>query len=176
MNEHPRYAASLHVPDHSVAHTAADFVYEIAKVYGKSRLELLAIQAQGLLKAARDAALRTGSEAPEKAQAAAAFAREAAVELFSIAKEKGRARPKRPGQARASSAKSCVLKAISRGDTRSRRVKLDASVYDAGSLKVPGLLFARPRTRAPGAQRKTTPERAASIWRRSARRDTACDR
>jgi len=89
LKEHPRYAASLHVPAHSVAHTAADLVYEIAKVYGKSRFELLAIQAQELVKAVRDAALRTGSEAPEKAQAAATLAREAAGELLAIAKEKG---------------------------------------------------------------------------------------
>jgi hypothetical protein len=88
LAENPRYAAALHVPDHSVAHTGADFIYEIGKVYGKSKLELFAIQAQSVLKSARDLALKTGSEAPEKAQAAAAFAREAAVELFTIAKEK----------------------------------------------------------------------------------------
>jgi len=100
LSKNPRYAASLHVPAHTVAHTAADLVYEIAKVYGKSPLELLAIQAQGLLTGLRDGLLRTGSEAPEKAQAAAAFAREAAVELFSIAKEKA------PGAAEAALGKA----------------------------------------------------------------------
>ena len=75
-------------------------VYEIAKVYGKSRFELLSIQAQGVFKALRDGALRTGSEAPEKAQAAVALAREAAVELLSIAKEKG------PGAAEAALGKA----------------------------------------------------------------------
>src|SRR5262249_54553446 len=88
LKQNPRYAASLHLPAHAVAHTAADLVYEVAKVYGKSKLELLAIQARGLLTAARDRALKRGSDAPEKAQAAAAFAREAAVELYGIAKEK----------------------------------------------------------------------------------------
>jgi hypothetical protein len=88
LGKNPRYAATLHVPGHTVAHTAADLVYEVAKVYGKSKLQLLAIQAQGLVKAASELALKTGSEAPEKAQAAAVFAREAAKELYSIAKEK----------------------------------------------------------------------------------------
>ncbi|HYP90921.1 MAG TPA: hypothetical protein VEQ59_22295, partial [Polyangiaceae bacterium] len=100
LNEHPRYAASLHVPAHTVAHTAADLVYEIAKVYGKSRFELLSLQAQGIFTALRDGALRTGSEAPEKAQAAVAFAREAAAELLTIAKEKG------PGAAEAALGKA----------------------------------------------------------------------
>jgi predicted nucleotide-binding protein (sugar kinase/HSP70/actin superfamily) len=100
LKEHPRYAASLHVPDHQVAHTAADLVYEIAKVYGKSRFELWALEAQNLLKSARDLALKTSSEAPEKAQAAAAFAREASVELFAIAKEKA------PGAAEAALGKA----------------------------------------------------------------------
>jgi hypothetical protein len=100
LDEHPRYAASLHVPPHAVAHTAADLVHEIAKVYGKSRFELFSIHAQSAFKALRDGALRTGSEAPEKAQAAVAFAREAAVELFSIAKEKG------PGAAEAAFGKA----------------------------------------------------------------------
>ncbi|HYJ09076.1 MAG TPA: 2-hydroxyglutaryl-CoA dehydratase [Polyangiaceae bacterium] len=100
LSQHPRYAASLHVPGHSAAHTAADLVYEVAKVIDKSTLELLAIQLQSTLKGARDLALKTGSEAPEKAQAAALFAREAAVELFSIAKEKG------PGAAEAALGKA----------------------------------------------------------------------
>ncbi|HEY6078138.1 MAG TPA: 2-hydroxyglutaryl-CoA dehydratase, partial [Polyangiaceae bacterium] len=100
LKDHPRYAASLYVPDHSVAHTAADLVYEVAKVYGKSRLEILAIQAGSVLASARDSLLRTGSEAPEKAQAAAAFAREAALELFSIAKERA------PGAAEAALGKA----------------------------------------------------------------------
>jgi predicted nucleotide-binding protein (sugar kinase/HSP70/actin superfamily) len=100
LSQHPRYAASLHVPGHSAAHTAADLVYEVAKVIDKSKLELLAIQLQSTLKGARDLALKTGSEAPEKAQAAAVFAREAAVELFSIAKEKG------PGAAEAALGKA----------------------------------------------------------------------
>ncbi len=88
LKQNRSYAAPLHLPGHAAAHTAADLVHEVAKVYGKSKLEILTIQAQGLLKAARELALKTGSEAPEKAQAAAAFAREAAVELLSIAKEK----------------------------------------------------------------------------------------
>jgi predicted nucleotide-binding protein (sugar kinase/HSP70/actin superfamily) len=100
LSKHPRYAASLHLPPHAVAHTAADLVYEIAKVYGKSPLELLANRARGLVQSLREGALRTGSEAPEKAQAAAAFAREAAVELFSIAKEKA------PGAAEAALGKA----------------------------------------------------------------------
>jgi hypothetical protein len=100
LKNNPRYAASLHVPAHSVAHTAADLVYEVAKVIDKSKLELLAIQAQSTLKAVRDLALKTGSEAPEKAQAAAAFAREAAVELYGIAKEKA------PGAAEAAFSKA----------------------------------------------------------------------
>jgi predicted nucleotide-binding protein (sugar kinase/HSP70/actin superfamily) len=100
LNDNPRYAASLHVPAHSVAHTAADLVYEIAKVYGKSRLEILAIQAGQALSAAKSSLLKTGSEAPEKAQAAAKLAREAAAELMSIAKEKG------PGAAEAALGKA----------------------------------------------------------------------
>jgi hypothetical protein len=100
LKENPRHAATLHVPEHSVAHTAADLVYEIAKVIDKSRLELIGIQAQRTFKAARELALKTGSEAPEKAQAAVAFAREAAVELYSIAKEKG------PGAAEAALGKA----------------------------------------------------------------------
>lgn len=100
LKQNPSYAAPLHLPPHTVAHTAADLVYEVAKVYGKSKLELLAIQAQGVLRAVSDYALKTGSEAPEKAQAAAAFAREAAVELFGIAKEKA------PGAAEAALGKA----------------------------------------------------------------------
>ena len=83
-----------------MAHTAADLVYEIAKVIDKSKLELLAIQAQRTFKAVRDLALKTGSEAPEKAQAAVAFAREAAVEIYGIAKEKA------PGAAEAALSKA----------------------------------------------------------------------
>ena len=54
----------------------------------------------GVLKAVSDYALKTGSEAPEKAQAAAAFAREAAKELLGIAKEKA------PGAAEAALGKA----------------------------------------------------------------------
>jgi predicted nucleotide-binding protein (sugar kinase/HSP70/actin superfamily) len=100
LKQNPRYASPLHLPPHSVAHTAADLVHEIAKVYGKSKLQLLAIQAQSLLTALRDSALKTGSQGPEKAQAAAAFAREAALELFTIAKEKA------PGAAEAALGKA----------------------------------------------------------------------
>jgi hypothetical protein len=100
LKDNPRYAAPLHLPEHSVAHTAADLVYEIAKVVDKNKLELLAIQARRTFKAARDLALKTGSEAPEKAQAAAAFAREAALELYGIAKEKA------PGAAEAALGKA----------------------------------------------------------------------
>jgi hypothetical protein len=100
LKQNPRYAASLHLPPHSVAHTAADLVYEVAKVYGKSKLEILAIQAKGALTAFGAFALKTGTEAPEKAQAAAAFAREAAVELYGIAKEKA------PGAAEAALGKA----------------------------------------------------------------------
>jgi hypothetical protein len=88
LSENPRYASSLHLPPHAGAHTGADLIHEIAKVYGKSKLQLVAIQAQSAFSALRASALKTGSEAPEKAQAAVAFAREAAVELFTIAKEK----------------------------------------------------------------------------------------
>jgi hypothetical protein len=100
LQDNPRYAAPLYLPDHTVAHTAGDLVHEIAKVIDKSKLQLLAIQAQRALVSMRDLALKTGSEAPEKAQAAAAFAREAAVELYSIAKEKG------PGAAEAALGKA----------------------------------------------------------------------
>jgi predicted nucleotide-binding protein (sugar kinase/HSP70/actin superfamily) len=100
LQNNSRYASPLHLPPHAVAHTAADLVYEIAKVIDKSKLELLGIQARSALKAVRDLALKTGSEAPEKAQAAAAFAREAAVELFGIAKEKA------PGAAEAAFSKA----------------------------------------------------------------------
>ena len=100
LDENPRYAASLHLPPHAAAHTGGDLVHEIAKVYGKSKLQLAAIQAQSLLNGVKNLALKTGSEAPEKAQAAAAFAREAAVELFTIAKEKG------PGAAEAALGKA----------------------------------------------------------------------
>jgi DNA-binding transcriptional MerR regulator len=96
----PRYAAPLYLPPHSVAHTAADLVHDIAKVYGKTKLQLAVIRAQSILNGARELALKTGTEAPEKAQAAAAFAREAAVELFTIAKEKG------PGAAEAALGKA----------------------------------------------------------------------
>jgi predicted nucleotide-binding protein (sugar kinase/HSP70/actin superfamily) len=89
LKANPRYAAPLYLPGHTVAHTAGDLVHEIAKVIDKSKLELAAITAQRTLVAIRDAALKSGSEAPEKAQAAVAFAREAAVELYTIAKEKG---------------------------------------------------------------------------------------
>ena len=100
LDENPRYAASLHLPPHAAAHTGGDLVHEIAKVYGKSKLQLAAIQAKSLLNGVKNLALKTGSEAPEKAQAAAAFAREAAVELFTIAKEKG------PGAAEAALGKA----------------------------------------------------------------------
>jgi predicted nucleotide-binding protein (sugar kinase/HSP70/actin superfamily) len=100
LSENPRYAASLHLPPHAAAHTGADLVHEIAKVYGKSKLQLAVIQAQSVWSALRTSALKTGSEAPEKAQAAAAFAREAAVELFTIAKEKA------PGAAEAALGKA----------------------------------------------------------------------
>jgi predicted nucleotide-binding protein (sugar kinase/HSP70/actin superfamily) len=100
LNDNPRYAASLHLPGHSVAHTAADLVYEVAKLHGKSKLEILAYQAKQAFDRARESLLETSSEAPEKAQAAAAFAREAAVELFSIAKEKA------PGAAEAALGKA----------------------------------------------------------------------
>jgi hypothetical protein len=88
LKDHPRYAAALHLPPHAAAHTGADLIREIAKVYGKSKLQLAMLQAQGMFKAAGALARKTGSEAPEKAQAAATIAREAAVELFTIAKEK----------------------------------------------------------------------------------------
>jgi hypothetical protein len=100
LKQNPRYAASLHLPPHSVGHTAADLVYEVAKVYGKSKLEIFAVQAKGALSAFGAFALKTGTEAPEKAQAAAAFAREAAVELYGIAKEKA------PGAAEAALGKA----------------------------------------------------------------------
>jgi predicted nucleotide-binding protein (sugar kinase/HSP70/actin superfamily) len=100
LKDNPRYAASLYLPDHSVGHTTGDLIHEIAKVIDKSKLQLLAIQAQRSLKAVRDLARKTGSQAPEKAQAAAAFAREAAVELFTIAKEKA------PGAAEAALGKA----------------------------------------------------------------------
>lgn len=100
LDENPRYAASLHLPPHAAAHTGGDLVHEIAKVYGKSKLQLAVIQAQSLLNGVKELALKTGTEAPEKAQAAAAFAREAAVELFTIAKEKG------PGAAEAALGKA----------------------------------------------------------------------
>jgi predicted nucleotide-binding protein (sugar kinase/HSP70/actin superfamily) len=100
LKANPRYAAPLYLPGHTVAHTAGDLVHEIAKVIDKSKLELAALTAQRTLVAIRDAVLKTGSEAPEKAQAAAAFAREAAVELFTIAKEKG------PGAAEAALGKA----------------------------------------------------------------------
>jgi predicted nucleotide-binding protein (sugar kinase/HSP70/actin superfamily) len=100
LKANPRYAAPLYLPGHTVAHTAGDLVHEIAKVIDKSKLELAALTAQRALVAIRDAVLKTGSEAPEKAQAAAAFAREAAVELFTIAKEKG------PGAAEAALGKA----------------------------------------------------------------------
>jgi predicted nucleotide-binding protein (sugar kinase/HSP70/actin superfamily) len=100
LKANPRYAAPLYLPGHTVAHTAGDLVHEIAKVIDKSKLELAALTAQRTLVAIRDAVLKTGSEAPEKAQAAAAFAREAAVELFTIAKEKA------PGAAEAALGKA----------------------------------------------------------------------
>jgi predicted nucleotide-binding protein (sugar kinase/HSP70/actin superfamily) len=100
LEQNPRYAASLHLPEHAAGHTAGDLVYEIAKVYGKSKVELLTLQARSALVGLRDAALKSGSEAPEKVQAAAAFAREAAVELYSIAKEKA------PGAAEAALGKA----------------------------------------------------------------------
>ena len=100
LSANPRYASSLHLPPHAAAHTGADLIYEIAKVYGKSKLQLVAIRAQSAFAALRDSALKTGSEAPEKAQAAVAFAREAAVELFTIAKEKA------PGAAEAALGKA----------------------------------------------------------------------
>jgi len=100
LKDHPRYAAALYLPDHTVAHTAGDLVHEVAKVIDKSKLELFAIHAQRALAAARQLAIKTGSEAPEKAQAAVAFAREAAVELYSIAKEKA------PGAAEAAIGKA----------------------------------------------------------------------
>jgi ElaB/YqjD/DUF883 family membrane-anchored ribosome-binding protein len=100
LQQNPRYAASLHLPDHAAGHTAGDLVYEVAKVYGKSKLEIFAAQAQSTLKGLRDAALKSGTEAPEKAQAAVAFATEAAKELFTIAKEKA------PGAAEAALGKA----------------------------------------------------------------------
>jgi hypothetical protein len=100
LQQNPRYASPLYLPDHTVAHTAGDLVHEIAKVIDKSKLQLAAITAQRALVAIRDGLLKTGSEAPEKAQAAAAFAREAAVELYTIAKEKG------PGAAEAALGKA----------------------------------------------------------------------
>jgi predicted nucleotide-binding protein (sugar kinase/HSP70/actin superfamily) len=100
LKANPRYAAPLYLPGHTVAHTAGDLVHEIAKVIDKSKLELAALTAQRTLVAVRNALLKTGSEAPEKAQAAAAFAREAAVELFTIAKEKA------PGAAEAALGKA----------------------------------------------------------------------
>jgi hypothetical protein len=89
LAEHPRYASPLHKSGHYAASTSADLVYEVAEVYGKTRIELMTRGAQSMFKALSSFARETAKTAPEKATSAAHLIREASKELLEITKEQG---------------------------------------------------------------------------------------
>jgi predicted nucleotide-binding protein (sugar kinase/HSP70/actin superfamily) len=87
LRDNPRYAASLHLPPHHAAHTAADLVHEVASVIGKSRLELWSDRCGSALSRAGELAQNVRRSGPGTLKRATALAGEAARELFGIAKE-----------------------------------------------------------------------------------------
>jgi len=87
LSDNPRYASPLHKSGHSAASTAADLVYEVADVYGKSRLQLLARSAHSAFGRAQTLAREAVQHAPEKASGAAGLLREASRELYEISRE-----------------------------------------------------------------------------------------
>jgi len=88
LKKNPKYGSGLHRSPHAAAATSADLVHEVAKVYGKSRLELATITARSLFERASKLAAETLSQAPKNAENAAKLVGAASKELFEIGKEK----------------------------------------------------------------------------------------
>jgi predicted nucleotide-binding protein (sugar kinase/HSP70/actin superfamily) len=84
-----RVGGTLHKSPHAAATTSADLVYEVASLYGKSRLERALIRARNLAGTARELVTETARVAPEKLPVAAKLVKQASLELGEIAKEKG---------------------------------------------------------------------------------------
>ena len=89
LAKNPRYANALHRAPHAASHTAADLVYEVAKVIDKSPIERAAAVASTALGGVARLAKSLVENGPSAAKSAAALSREGAVELLAIAKEKG---------------------------------------------------------------------------------------
>ena len=87
LAQNPRYASGLHKSPHRAGSTVADVVYEAADVLGSSRLERARRAVRSLVTRGRRAAVRGVKNAPGRSRRAATFGKQAAGELYEIARE-----------------------------------------------------------------------------------------
>lgn len=89
LKKDKRLASALHKPPHVATTTGADLVYEVASLYGKSKLERALTRVKRVASTVHELVSETARTAPEKVPAAAKLVKQASLELGEIAKEKG---------------------------------------------------------------------------------------
>jgi hypothetical protein len=85
---HPRYKGALHHPPHRAAATASDLVYEVGDVYGRTRGQLFWRSLTRAAQQAKTGIVQMMQSAPDATKNAGSLAKQGALELFEIARDK----------------------------------------------------------------------------------------